>query len=83
MREVFRPEPAAEDDELLFYTIIRDDVRKGSILTTAGRIDVTPVLGFITTHDVGRRLYRVPSVNGGHVWQAENDAQRDHRLARA
>jgi hypothetical protein len=85
MKEVFKPTPdEPADPGRVFYTITADDVGKTVIITTIGAVYVRDISGGVHEGDVGRRLYRVP-VNGEPViwiWQAENDAQRDARLAR-
>jgi hypothetical protein len=80
-REIFT---AAETDPgEVFYTITREDVGKTTIVTTAGPIRMIEILGRVQAGDVGKRVYRMPCDDpaAGWVWQAENDAQRDERLA--
>ena len=81
--EVYRFEPT-QDPGHVFYTITAEDVGKRSIRTAAGTISVTDVIGQVLAGDVGKRLYRVPCDDpaAGWIWQAENDKQRDERLAR-
>ena len=89
-REVFRPEPAADyrDPGRIFYTITAADVRKHQLHTTAGDISLSGWFGIVQASDVGKRLYRVPTSGGidgqpvTWAWQAENDSQRDARIAR-
>jgi hypothetical protein len=87
-REVFKPEPDTDADPgRIFYTITDGDVGRTAVTTTAGRIELHRWFGTIRSNDVGKRLYRVPSDGGipgqpvTWEWQAENDAQRDTRLA--
>jgi hypothetical protein len=83
MREIFKPAPGEPADPgRVFYTIAPEDVGKVVIITEIGPIHVRDIMGRVQEIDVGTRLYRVPS-NAGDMWfwQAENDAQRDTRLA--
>jgi hypothetical protein len=83
MREIFKPEPGEPADPgRVFYTITAEDVGKIRISTEIGPIHVRDVMGRVTEDDVGRRLHRVPGPAGVWFWQAENDAQRDARLAK-
>jgi hypothetical protein len=78
--EVFRPGPTA-DPGRVFYTITADDIGKGLIQTTAGVIFVDSFMGKVQDHDVGRRLYRVPTNDPDiWIWSPENDTQRQARL---
>ena len=82
-REVFGVKAAPADPGRGFYTITEADVRKSVIQTEIGPISLGDVIGHVLPGDVGKRLYRV-HVNdpaGGWIWQAENDGQRDARLA--
>jgi len=88
-REVFRPEPGEpRDPGMIFYTITADDVAKRVISTTAGDISLKGWFGVVASVDVGKRLYRVPTDGGiegqpvSWTWQAENEVQRDARIAR-
>ena len=79
MREVFKLHEPAEPAQGVHYTITRDDVgRSAVIVTTAGAIPVSEILGKILKGDVGKRF-----VYAGTVWHVENDKQRDERLGRA
>jgi hypothetical protein len=87
MREI-QPARLPADPGRVFYTIRPEDVGKGIIDTEIGPIAVSDVLGRVQPGDVGKRLYRVPT-DGGlpdqpllWYWQAENNQQRDARLAR-
>lgn len=83
--EVFAPSADdPRDPGRIFYTITKADVGKGTITTTAGPIHLSGVIGRVLKIDVGKRLYRVPCEDpaAGWIWQCENDAQRDARLAR-
>jgi hypothetical protein len=82
-REVFGVKSAPPDPGRVFYTITDADVRKSVIETEIGPIRLADVIGHVTPRDVGKRLYRVPcnDPEGGWFWQAENDRQRDERLA--
>lgn len=85
-REVFKPAPKPErgpDSEVIYYTITADDVGKRFIKTTEGTIPAGEVIGEVQRRDVSKRFYRVLDEAGvSHVWQCENDAQRDGRLER-
>jgi len=78
--EVFKPAPPA-DPGRVFYTLAEDDIGKGLIHTTAGVIYASSVMGKVQDHDVGRRLYRVPTSDPGiWIWSVESDLQREARL---
>jgi hypothetical protein len=90
MREIFKPAPGEPADPgRVFYTIAPEDVGKRVIVTEIGPINVRDIMGHVLPDDVGKRLYRVPARVPGPdrsdlwFWQAENDAQRDARLAPA
>lgn len=61
------------------YTITADDVGR-EVLGNFWR--VSDIMGRVQAIDVGKRVYRVPDGQGGHVLQVENDDQRNARLAR-
>jgi len=88
-REVFKPEPGEpRDPGRIFYTITADDIGKQIIPAETGAIILSGWFGIIRPGDVGKRLYRVPSDSGIEgqpvtwTWQAEDDSQRDARVAR-
>jgi hypothetical protein len=85
MREIFKPSPGEPADPgRVFYTITTDDIGKRFIKTTIGTIELGSVIGYVQPGDVGKRLYRVPNdADDSYIWQCENDAQRDRRLASA
>jgi hypothetical protein len=83
MREVHATDQHP-DPGRVFYTIRPEDVGSAVIHTDAGPIYMVNVLGRIMKRDVGKRLYRTPTDDGGSwYWSAENDEQRDNRLARS
>jgi hypothetical protein len=84
-REVFAPAGhESSDPGRIFYTITPADVGHTTIKTTAGPVHLASFFGRVLPGDVGKRLYRVPCDDpaAGWIWQAENDAQQDARLAR-
>ena len=90
MREIFAPkDPADTDPGRVFYTIRPEDVGKGTIPTEIGPILLVNVIGRVMSCDIGKRLYRMPAGADPDgrviewIWQAENEEQRDRRLARA
>lgn len=65
----------------VFYDIRPEDVGTTVIETTEGRIYVSTCLGRVIKEDIGRRLYRIQTLDEtGWIWQAENDVQRRDRL---
>jgi hypothetical protein len=82
--EVFPPEDT-RNPERVFYTLTARDVGKGTIQTSVSKVDLLADLSFgrVQKGDVGKRLYGRLGVPGweGYYWEAENDAQRDARLA--
>ena len=81
----------------LIYTIEQSDVGKGYVLNDEPKFcphckkkDVSDIIylpglmGKILPHDVGKRIYAVPSDDCKHeVHQVENDEQLERRLAQA
>lgn len=80
MREVFKPSVTPVNDQV-FYTICPDDVGKSAILTEAGTIHVSDLMGRILNVDVGKRIIHV-RVKDGWIWQVENDRQFRERTER-
>jgi hypothetical protein len=88
MREIFKPATPPAEPGRVFYTIATEDAGTATIETEIGPICLSGWFGIVRKGDVGKRLHRTP-VNGGisgqlvtWVWQVENEAQRDARLAR-
>jgi hypothetical protein len=65
----------------LFFTVGPEHVGR-AFVKAFGRVwPVSDFLGVVLASDKGKRVYRVRDNAGGHYLQAENDEQRDRRIA--
>jgi hypothetical protein len=81
-REVFKADRPT-DPGRVFYTITESDIGKAVIMTEIGAINVASCIGRVLPIDVGKRLFRITGrLSGEWIWQAENNKQRDERLAK-